>query len=127
MLALKLLQGSIWGMSDETCRLAAADGDPRGAGVRSNQEWPDRECPDPEYVDLRCPDGGVLAGLLDLPVDGLRTLGEDHGNRCPAQRSALRMYRRRHPGRGVHLDGGTFVLRRLFRRRHQYRLWPPAD
>ena len=64
---------------------------------------------------------------LDLPLDDFRTLGEDHGNRCPAQRSALRMHRRRHPGRGVHLDGGTFVLRRLFRRRHQYRLWPPAD
>src|SRR5450631_4052200 len=85
LLASKRFQGSIWGMSDETCRLAAADGDPRGAGVRSNQEWPDRECPGRECIDLRRPAGGVLAGLLDLPLDGLRTLGEDHGIRCPAQ------------------------------------------
>ena len=32
-------------LSDEMCRLAAADGDPRRAGARSNQGWPDRECP----------------------------------------------------------------------------------
>ena len=43
-------------------RPAAADGALRGAGVRSNQEWPGRERPDRECLDLRGPQGEVRAG-----------------------------------------------------------------
>ena len=69
----------------EIFRFAAADGGPRRPGAR-----PDREC-----IDLRRPEGGEPEDGRDLALDDLRTLGEDHGNRRPAQRSALRMHRRR--------------------------------
>src|SRR6267142_4634863 len=114
--------GSGHGVPSETGGLATADGGPRGASA-----WPDHERPDHECVDLRNPEGGVLADVLDLALDDLRSFGEDHGNRCLAQRPALRMHRRRHLDHGVYLVGRTLFLRGLFRRRHQHWLWPPAN
>ena len=35
---------------------------------------------------------------VDVAMDAFRALGKDHGDRCPAQRPALRMHRRRRRG-----------------------------
>jgi hypothetical protein len=60
----------VHGLPNEKSLLAAADSGPRGT-----RAWPGHERPDHERVDLRYPEGGVLADVLDLALDDLRTSG----------------------------------------------------